>query len=791
MYILSAGTFIERLFRNIFFLIDDAIYSQIPKLYDLLLAIAKTSPLSQASIADMASRIYKLLAVFMMFKVIFSLIMYVVNPDDFSDKTKGVSKLVTNIVISLALLVLTPYFFSYGYQFQKIILEDNALATIIFGEETDVNNTNIINAGDQMAYLAISAFVYPNTNLFHGCTNIANMGTDGTTILEKECFGFEDVNLFAPGGETKFDTSQCDSNGKTLCSESLKPSKDGDNKSELTKADLANYAAGIQYQNYNLFFRKDLITDRVWVDGDPDYFAIKYVFLISTIVGVIIALFLITSCLDIALRSIKLAFLQLIAPIPILSYIDPKSGKDGMFKKWYQMCLKTYLSLFLKLLALYFALYIISRVGRLVDIIDGSHVTNAYVTIFIIIGALMFAKNFTKILESLGVKLDGGFQLNPFKKLENEALGMKKPAAFANKLAKGVLTSPATGASLVGKKMMAGFDAKKNGQGFGNGWKSVPISSKFAKKWDELHPYSAEAKKNKAKGEASLHKKDMMYKEGEKLYNKYGSNISDAFKNQEYKDSYKAVDDAKKNMFAWQHAVEDRRAELNGAYARGADANEIAEKKKALDKALTQSGKAQSVYELTKSKHDDVKLKYSQDALLEDQHDFYVKYSGKSADQFNASTNSTISPDTPVHRNEHKNNEHTSAEHTTTDNTTSNNFKSDSTTEESSNPTSSTNTENVENNSFEPIYRDLDEQLQAAYEEYAQYDDISGTADDAAKREEIEKQIKDLHNKKIDDKIRILQAELVQYDGIAMTPEDIKKQNEILEEIAKLQRQKR
>ena len=84
MYILKVGI-IDRLFRNIFFLIDDAIYSQIPKLYDLLMSIARTSPLSQASIADMASRIYRLLAVFMMFKVILSLIMYVVNPDDLQD----------------------------------------------------------------------------------------------------------------------------------------------------------------------------------------------------------------------------------------------------------------------------------------------------------------------------------------------------------------------------------------------------------------------------------------------------------------------------------------------------------------------------------------------------------------------------------------------------------------------------------------------------------------------------------------------------------------------------------
>lgn len=491
MYILSVGTFIERLFRNIFFLIDDAIYSQIPKLYNLIVAIARTSPLSQASIADMAGRIYKLLAVFMIFKVTLSLIMYIVNPEDFSDKTKGVSKLVTNIVISLALLVLTPYIFSYAYQFQKIILEDNPLSTVIFGKETDATKSNIIDAGDQIAYLAISPFVTPNASVFSDCINIYDETPEGKVILNRKCFGFDDVDSFTQ------DYDKCDdkNNTRLLCGESWRSSK----VSDLTREDLSNYAAGVQYGSYNLFFRKSLVTARLSVDKDWDDFAFNYSIVISTVVGVIIALFLITTCMDIALRSIKLAFLQLIAPIPILSYVDPKSGKDGMFKKWYQMCFKTFLSLFIKLLALYFAIYIISRVGKMVDIIDGSYVANGYIKIFIIIGALMFAKNFTKILEGLGIKLDGaGFQINPFKKLEDEALGGKK----LSKASKGVLKAPIGSLQTLGKKTIGGIDAARNGKGFKQGWDRThgTLYNKFYKKLDEWAPDSAEARKQERQG---------------------------------------------------------------------------------------------------------------------------------------------------------------------------------------------------------------------------------------------------------------------------------------------------
>ena len=458
MYILGFITIVNKLFRSILFMIDNAIYNAIPWLYNTIMAIARTSPLSQASIADMASRIYKLLAVFMVFKVTFSLIMYIVNPEDFSDKNKGVSKLVTNIVISLALLVLTPYFFSYAYQLQKIVLEDNSLATIVFGEDMANTQTAYNDAGDQIAYMVSSTFLTPNLSVFD-CSNLYSMNANtGTPILNVSCFGFTDVRQYIDGNEclaTSLNSTES-ATTKTLCGAAVEQ-PDGN---KLTKEDVQNYAAGVQFGSMNLLFRQSAITSFVSVGNSDDssssddtVFAFDYSLGISTVAAVIILLFLITICMDVGLRSIKLAFLQLIAPIPILSYIDPKGGKDGMFKKWYQMCLKTFLSLFVRLLALYFAVYIIGRISRLVDIVDGSYVTSKAVSTFIIIGALMFAKDFVKILEGLGVKLDGGFILNPIKKFEEQALGGKRITHAVAGTAVGALG----GASLTGRNIFRGW----------------------------------------------------------------------------------------------------------------------------------------------------------------------------------------------------------------------------------------------------------------------------------------------------------------------------------------------
>ena len=410
MFVL-ANMWFQTLMRQFFFNIDKIVFGFISTIYDFLITIARTSVLSQADIIDMADRIYKLLAIFMIFKVTFSLIMYVVNPDDFSDKNKGIAKLGTNIVISLALLILTPYIFSYAYQLQTIILEDNSLSALIFGE-ANANSTEspFESAGDSMAYITMAPFFIPNGALdeLYECTQLTTRdAASGNVIFNPACSGLN----------SKYES--------TDDSESLHAlTIDNDRFTEQT---LKNYVAGVSTGNLGLMFRQDIA---VATNEDNTEYIIEYKYLFSTVIGIVVVLLLITFCMDVALRSIKLAFLQLIAPIPIISYVDPKSGKDGMFKKWVDMCVKTYISLFIRLLAIYFAAYIISRIDKMVDIVDGSYVSNLLVKIFIIIGALMFAKDFTKILEGLGVKLDGGFTLNPLKKMEDSMLGGKKIVGF-------------------------------------------------------------------------------------------------------------------------------------------------------------------------------------------------------------------------------------------------------------------------------------------------------------------------------------------------------------------------
>ena len=439
--------FFSKIFRRFFFSLDSVLFNFIATLYDLLMAISRTTVLTQGDISKFVTRIEIMLGIFMLFKLSFSLITYIVNPDDFSDKSKGFGKLIQNSVISLVLLVTTPYIFQMAFNLQQKVLEGNVLARLMLGDDmqpSDMEDNFLLTAGEKMSFYVMLPFFKPNYSI--------NLG-EGSDL--SEC-----INIY-----------EKDDGGTNTFSESCKNALISINKDEgigMDDTDIENYANGITEQSLGLTFRINAAISTIGSDSN-EQFVIDYMSPISTVVAVIVCLLLVTFCIDIGIRSVKLAFLQLIYPIPVLSYMDPKSGKDGMFSKWYKMCFSTFLSLFIRLLALYFGLYIISRIGSvgLYDVVNGSQITNGWVMIFIIIGVLMFIKQLPKILENMGIKIegDGKFNLNPLKRVMDEnngiagAKGIKRAGIAAG-------AAGLAGAAAVGANALTGAQRLRDAKGF-------------------------------------------------------------------------------------------------------------------------------------------------------------------------------------------------------------------------------------------------------------------------------------------------------------------------------------
>lgn len=494
--------FIIKTLRTLFFSLDKIIYGFIDDVYGLLLQLTRTSVFTEESIHQFSERVYALVGIFMLFKVTISLINYVLNPDDFTDKEKGLGSIVKHVILSLVMIVLVPYIFNEAFELQSIILEENTIMNLIFGSPSDrepnlqaSNSSYAESAGQKIQFTIMYAFAQPNYDDFYNDSeydladckvtyaedndgnytfrktpvfdNVASEDSKFIYALNESCWGVYDPNTdtYVENGES----------GQLLGA--FKSIDSGD-------VVYQNYAQGVAQQSFNMFFRQDVILAK---EADGSRYFVDYKMGISTAVGVGTLYLLLMFCIDIAIRSVKIGFLQMIAPIPILSYCDPKSGKDGMFKKWTSMCVKTYLDLFIRLFALYFGIYVITLIGTFRDVSTGEVVSGWLVSIFMIVGILIFVKKLPEILkETLG--LEGGtfkdFKLNPLKRLESDALGGKAISGVGKKavgvvggvgagalaMGAGLVTGQGIHRSSLGKAIVGGFKGDKFGKNFANSY---------------------------------------------------------------------------------------------------------------------------------------------------------------------------------------------------------------------------------------------------------------------------------------------------------------------------------
>ena len=618
----------KKIMVRFFISLDSILFNFIGTLYDLLISISRTSILTQGDIAAFASRIELLLGIFMLFKLSFSLITYIVNPDDFSDSGKGFGKLVQNSVITLIMLILVPYAFQMAFNLQAKILDDNILAKLLLGdrlmadEDGAVNNETIMDtAGNRMAFQVMLPFFTPRYSVSELSDCIVMYDSDGSF------------------SETCYDALSSIWTNETY---------------------LQNYTIGIENKSLGLTFRETAALETAKDEDDNEYFIIDYKYLLSTVVAVVVCILLITFCIDVGLRSVKLAFLQLVYPIPVISFIDPSSGKDGMFKKWYQMCFSTFLSLFIRLLALYFGIYIIVRVGDMgmYDVVNGSQVTNFWVQIFVIIGILMFIKQMPKILEGLGIKMDGDFSFNPLKKIEKEALGggiLKKPNEMLAKGAKGIAHAPLGFASTMGRKSIAAIDSMKNGRGFRAGWSSQhgKMYDAYRKKKDEWMPHDAERHKSKIEGRNEFDRQHKLWARGRDAWSKKGvGGNPDAFDGQNRK-AYEAAYGKRNGAFINSKMELDK---ISTALKTAQREYEIAQANgTATEEMYKNYQKLNSAKEKAQKDHDIMRKRYIEAAEIEDALDYTESKRGydivSDSDHVHSVNKTNISRDaTSIHR---------------------------------------------------------------------------------------------------------------------------------------------
>ena len=474
-------TLIHKAIRLLFITLDSMLAWAIGTIYELIVLIANVDIFGNYIFRFM-DRVYAFLAVFMVFKLSISVVNYVLNPDQLVDKAKGFGKLIQQVIIVIILIISVPSIFEWAYDLQSVILNTNVLYTIVTGQKngSDFNPEDFIGkdskevegklkqsakaAGNMLTYQLLRSFIYAQDK---DGNNYAGVRYGVTCDYFMEDFAVLAKKEYPGHSKEAIDSVKYEHGVKCL-----------------TDLDTVNNTSGGKMIDVDLENSTDtFVASKEFTVLEDGSFTNYYQLGISTLcLGFTVYIFL-TICFDVALRTVRLGVLQLISPIPIISILDPASGKSGMFSKWLKDCTKTYTSLFIRLLGVYFAIEIITALtmdGSFVWRGTDAPVHNIFVRVFIILGVLMFAKQLPQFIEGItGIKMDPG-GLNLKKKLGGVP-GLNKTVGAAKGLA--------TGAIIGGIGTATGAGA---GRGFTGAWQGMRAGMQ-GKKFNEIRKGQVDA----------------------------------------------------------------------------------------------------------------------------------------------------------------------------------------------------------------------------------------------------------------------------------------------------------
>ena len=420
-------------FLGIILTLDSWIYSLISSAYKIFMAIASARILSSDAYTAIANKVYVIVGVGMLFVLSYAIMKAIIDPDQMSKGDMAGGKILKSIAVAVIGLIVTPLLFDLAYMAQGKMLEDDILGKLFFrtGESTETIGGYTFNYDEELngtggAVAAVSvwqAFFYPadgvdpeeiiaDPEIVRMNANIAAVGCAGTLAI-----GIAGaIGGFFTGGAgwvvagaavaTCVGAIVADSNADKV-EEAI------DEEVTLAEA-FSMVASGESFAIFQAFIE------------DIDEGNIKYTWFISTVCGAFVAYAFVSYAIDMGLRAAKLAYYQIIAPVPLILGVLPKNGdRVGKFAK---AVMSTFLEVFVRISVVYIVIYIIAHLSELFSTVgalwDNDNLTNVESLIamaLLIIGLVLFAKQAPKIIsDTFGLNAGNGLEgLNIMKKLRD------------------------------------------------------------------------------------------------------------------------------------------------------------------------------------------------------------------------------------------------------------------------------------------------------------------------------------------------------------------------------------
>ena len=463
MFTLSIMSAVQDALRTTMLDICSVIYRLIAFCFEVFYNLGTANLLQNEAVQNIISRTTLIIGLFMVFRVTFAFIQYIIDPDAMTDKSKGAGAIVKKIVIAIVLLGSTSFLFRFAFKVQDTVLDSHVLEKVFFGN----NEIDTESFGGRLSSTIFTTFYRIKPN---------------------------------PSNSANKNYSDC----KDLVENYL-------------EEDIANNKGSVSLAYSCLLKRADFpaendLAEEIASNGEKED-KTSYVIdfdgggVLALLVGVAVLYVGFMFTFQVGVRLLQLAYLQIIAPIPIAMYITPK-GEENL-KKWGQQCLVTFLDFFLRVAIIYFAICIIEIIrdnNTILSIYGEGTIYNTYVTCVMIIATLLFAKKIPNLLKEIFPGLGGaaGFSYDISGK------------AFKETMKLGYNATP-IGWGLKGAKSLgSAIDRKVHGKSFFG-------SGKIMQAIDKWLPEQAEIRKNR-------HEQDdrrKLYDEGRNIYNEFNGEIKD------------------------------------------------------------------------------------------------------------------------------------------------------------------------------------------------------------------------------------------------------------------------
>ena len=330
--------------------IDGVVYSLVAYSYKVFMLMAQLNfNVVYAWVAPLIDRIKAIIMVLIMFKLGYSLIQYMINPDKLSNETAGGVALIKNIAWCSVLLI------SYTFIFSVM----NELSLLIIG--------------------------VPKGYEFTTLKEIADVTTDGqendSGLIARFIFGTQadDMGDF----------------GKYLATTTLRVFLHGkDNQGSIVESIYSDQAAK-DINSFDLTKITDVVSA---LDKTVEY---KYP-IISTAMAVYLIWSIVKLSIEIGVRMFKLIVLQIMAPVAIVSIID-KGFEAKPWKAFIDTYWKTWIDAFIRVASLFLVTAFISKFwtdrSALFPEVDGF--TRYIVLLIVIFAAYRFAQLLPKFIDGI------------------------------------------------------------------------------------------------------------------------------------------------------------------------------------------------------------------------------------------------------------------------------------------------------------------------------------------------------------------------------------------------------